>query len=212
MRPLFNKMRRSPDPADAPTGNWTSTPIARLVAGAEKVDPSLRLHSRNVARLSVEIGKTLELAPPELAVLALAAAVHDVGKIGVPREVLMKPGPLEEWERAAIERHPSDGERLLEPHVDSEEVLAIVRSHHERWDGDGYPDGLAAEEIPLGARIVAVADAFTAMVESRPYRKARSTANARAELLEQAGRQFDPTCAWAGAAVAAGSVAAVGGT
>ena len=186
-------------------------PLACLVEDAERVDPSLRLHSRNVARLSVEIGKTLELAPPELAVLALAAAVHDIGKIGVPGEVLRKPGALDPWERAAIERHPSEGERLLEPHVDSADVLAIVRSHHERWDGGGYPDGLTGEQIPLGARIVAVADAFTAMVEPRPYRKARSAELARAELLEQAGRQFDPACAEAGAAVTAGPVAAVGG-
>jgi len=195
---------------NTPTADWTDTPLARLVAHAERADPSLRLHSRSVAALSVEIGRALDLAPPQLAVLALAAAVHDIGKIGLAREILMKPGPLDARERAAVERHPVDGERLLEPHVDSVEVLAIVRSHHERWDGSGYPDRLVAEQIPLGARIVAVADAFTAMVESRPYRDAKSVDLARSELLEQAGRQFDPVCARAGAEVTDRPVAAVG--
>ena len=194
----------------APRADWTDTPLARLMAHAERADPSLHLHSRSVARLSVEIGRALDLAPPQLAVLALAAAVHDIGKIGVPREILTKPGPLDARERAAVERHPADGERLLEPHVDSVDVLAIVRSHHERWDGGGYPDRLVAEQIPLGARIVAVADAFTAMVEARPYRDAKSVDRARSELLEQAGLQFDPICARAGADVTDRPIAAVG--
>lgn len=181
------------------------------MVAAQSADPSLREHARNVAGLSVEIGKRLELAQGQLAVLALAATVHDIGKAAVPSAVLMKPGPLEPWERVAVERHPAEGERLLRPHVDSSELLAIVRNHHERWDGAGYPDGLVGARIPLGARIVAVADAFTAMVEPRPYRESRSREVARAELLEEAGRQFDPTCAEAGFTVTAQLVAAVGG-
>jgi HD-GYP domain-containing protein (c-di-GMP phosphodiesterase class II) len=143
--------------------------------------------------------------------LAFAAAVHDIGKIVVPSRVLAKPGPLEPWERLAVQRHPAEGQRLLEPHVNSPELLAIVRSHHERWDGDGYPDGLAAEQIPLGARIIADADAFTAMVEPRPYRKPLSADRARTELLDQAGRQFDPICARAGFSVTGALVAAANG-
>ena len=103
------------------------------------------------------------------------------------------------------------GSVLLEPHADSPELLAIVRSHHERWDGDGYPDGLEADQIPLGARIVAVADAFTAMVEPRPYREPLSCRLARAELLEQAGKQFDPLCARAGFSVTGALLPAANG-
>jgi putative two-component system response regulator len=187
------------------------SPLARLVAKAEIADPSLHLHSHNVARLSLQIGEALRLPQQRLAMLVLAAAVHDIGKVAVPRSVLAKPGPLEPWERVAIQRHPAEGQRLLEPHVDSPELLAIVRSHHERWDGNGYPDGLAAAQIPLGARIVAVADAFTAMVEPRPYRAPLSRERARTELLEQAGRQFDPICARAGFSVTGALVAAASG-
>jgi putative two-component system response regulator len=181
--------------------------LARLVAKAEFADPSLRLHSHNVARLSLAIGRALYLPQRMLAMLVFAAAVHDIGKVAVPSSVLAKPGPLEAWERLAIQRHP-EGQRLLKSHVHSPELLAIVRSHHERWDGDGYPDGLAAEQIPLGARIVAVADAFTAMVEPRPYREPLSGDLARTELLDQAGHQFDPICARAGFSVTGALVAA----
>jgi cyclic di-GMP phosphodiesterase len=177
------------------------SPLERLVAKAEHADPSLRLHSRNVARLSLEIGRALYLPQRELTMLVFAAAVHDIGKMSVPSSVLGKPGSLEPWERRAVQRHPVEGQRLLRPHVQSTELLAIVRSHHERWDGEGYPDRLATEQIPLGARIVAVADAFTAMVEPRPYREPLSRALARAELLERAGDQFDPLCARAGFSV-----------
>jgi HD-GYP domain-containing protein (c-di-GMP phosphodiesterase class II) len=143
--------------------------------------------------------------------LVFAAAVHDIGKIAVPNSVLAKPGPLEPWERLAVQRHPAEGQRLLKTQVRSPELLAIVRSHHERWDGEGYPDGLEAEQIPLGARIVAVADAFTAMVEPRPYRKPLGGHLARTELLDQAGRQFDPICARAGFSVTGALVAAANG-
>ena len=94
-----------------------------------------------------------------------------------------------------MRRHPVEGARLLARYVPSADVLAIIRSHHERWDGAGYPEGLRAEQIPLGARIVAVVDAFCAMIEPRPYRPTLDAAAARAELLAQAGRQFDPACA-----------------
>jgi len=184
--------------------------LARLVAKAEIVDPAFRLHSHNVTQLSLAIGRALHLPQRQLGTLAFAAAVHDIGKLAVPSSVLAKPGPLEPWERLAVQRHPAEGQRLLEPHVNSPELLAIVRSHHERWDGEGYPEGLAAGQIPLGARIVAVADAFTAMVEPRPYREPLSGDLARTELLEQAGLQFDPICARAGFSVTGALLAASG--
>jgi putative two-component system response regulator len=212
MPPHFNNASSTPESSVTTEAVLPlQSPLEQLVAKAECADPSLRLHSDNVARLSLAIGKALYLPQRKLSMLVLAAAVHDIGKIAVPHGVLAKPGPLDPWERLAVQRHPAEGQRLLEPHVHSPELLAIVRSHHERWDGDGYPDGLAAEQIPLGARIVAVADAFTAMVEPRPYREPLSGHLARTELLDQAGRQFDPICARAGFSVTGALVAAASG-
>jgi putative two-component system response regulator len=212
MPTLFNKAYRTPDSIDPGSVVWfPDSPLERLIARAESADPSLRVHSHNVAQLSLKIGKALFLPQRQLAMLTLAAAVHDIGKASVPSGILAKPGRLEPWERLAMERHPSEGERLLQPHVQSPELLAIVRNHHERWDGTGYPDRLAAEQIPLGARIVAVADAFTAMVEPRPYREPLSCHLARTELLEQAGSQFDPLCARAGFSVTRALASAASG-
>lgn len=212
MTSLFNDLPENPDCFrrwEPPAGPWRRrSALATLVDRAEVVDPSFRDHSHNVAALSSEIGRALGLPARELEILEFAAAFHDVGKIGVPPTVIAKRGPLDDEEWACMRRHPTEGERLLEPHVRSPAVLAIVRSHHERWDGSGYPDGLAGEEIPLGARIVAVADAFTAMVEPRPYRAPRGRAVARAELLGQAGHQFDVVCARAGFGVTASAALA----
>jgi HD-GYP domain-containing protein (c-di-GMP phosphodiesterase class II) len=108
--------------------------------------------------------------------------------------VLTKPGPLNELEWAAMRRHAALGERLLAHILDQADVLAIVRSHHERWDGGGYPDGKRGDEIPLAARIVAVADAFQAMIEARPYRSPRTRVAALEEITSESGRQFDPSC------------------
>jgi HD-GYP domain-containing protein (c-di-GMP phosphodiesterase class II) len=212
MPPLFNSLPGSSDSIEAPPTPWAADPrLARLLASAELADPTLRSHSHNVAQLSLEIGRALSLPQRQLAMLAFAAAVHDIGKLKVPTSVLAKPGPLDPWERLAVQQHPAEGQRLLQPLVQSSELLAIVRSHHERWDGNGYPDGLAAEQIPLGARIVAVADAFTAMVEPRPYREPLSPTLARSELLDQSGTQFDPLCARAGFSVTSPHSAAATG-
>ena len=153
-----------------------------------------RAHALHVAALSIRIGTALGLRPPELETLELAAKLHDVGKLTIPPSILAKPGPLNDEEWAAMRRHPAEGARLVAPYVPSPDVHVIIRSHHERWDGGGYPDGLRAEQIPLGARIVAVVDAFCAMIEPRPYRPTLDEEAARAELLAQAGRQFDPVC------------------
>jgi HD-GYP domain-containing protein (c-di-GMP phosphodiesterase class II) len=119
--------------------------------------------------------------------------LHDVGKIGIPDGILQKPGPLSPAERRKMETHTVLGEAMLSGVVFLKgEGLKIVRSHHERWDGRGYPDGLVREEIPLGARIFAVADALDAMTSHRPYRRAMSWSAARTEILGQRKRQFDP--------------------
>jgi HD-GYP domain-containing protein (c-di-GMP phosphodiesterase class II) len=169
--------------------------VEALFTRASACDRLFRAHALQVALLSVRIGTAFGLRPRELETLELAAKLHDVGKLAVPRSILAKPGPLDDEEWTVIRSHPAEGARLLAPYVPSDDVLAIVRNHHERWDGAGYPEGLCEEEIPLGARIVAVVDAFCAMIEPRPYRLALDEDAARAELLEQAGRQFDPACA-----------------
>lgn len=159
------------------------------------LDPLFPQHGRDVAHLSVGIAFELGLDAADVAVVAVGARVHDVGKVDVPASIIAKPGALDADEWVAMRRHPAAGARLLEDCNAPAEVIAVVRSHHERWDGAGYPDGLSGEDVPLGARIVAVADAYCAMLEQRPYRSARTVADARSELLAQAGRQFDPTCA-----------------
>jgi HD-GYP domain-containing protein (c-di-GMP phosphodiesterase class II) len=164
-----------------------SSAIAALFSRASAGDLMFRSHALQVGALSVRIGAALGLWPRELETLALAAKLHDIGKLTVPRSILAKPGPLDDDEWAAMRRHPAEGARLLAPYVSSAEVLAIIRSHHERWDGAGYPEGLSGEQIPLGARC--------AMIEPRPYRPTLDEAAARSELLAQAGRQFDPACA-----------------
>jgi HD-GYP domain-containing protein (c-di-GMP phosphodiesterase class II) len=169
--------------------------IAALFSRASAGDLMFRSHALQVGALSVRVGAALGLWPRELETLALAAKLHDIGKLMVPQSILAKPGPLDDEEWAAMRRHPAEGARLLTPYVASADVLAIIRSHHERWDGAGYPEGLSGEQIPLGARIVAMVDAFCAMIEPRPYRPTLDEAAARSELLAQAGRQFDPACA-----------------
>jgi HD-GYP domain-containing protein (c-di-GMP phosphodiesterase class II) len=169
--------------------------VEALFSRASAADVLFRSHALRVAALSLRIGAALGLEPPELETLERAAKLHDVGKLAVPRSILAKPGPLDDQEWACMKRHPAEGARLLAPYVPSADLLAIIRSHHERWDGAGYPEGLREEQIPLGARIVAVVDAFCAMTEPRPYRSGIGADAARSELLAQAGRQFDPVCA-----------------
>jgi putative nucleotidyltransferase with HDIG domain len=136
----------------------------------------------------------LELGWDELQLEALefGAILHDVGKINIPEKILSKAGPLDEDEWAEMRMHPVYGAHMIEgnPYLDS--ALPLVLHHHERWDGRGYPDGLAGEAIPLGARLLAVADTFHAMTSDRAYRPALASEKAFAELLEQSGNQFDP--------------------
>jgi len=150
-------------------------------------------HSRDVVALVVAVADELALAPEERRRAEFAALLHDVGKVRVPGEIINKPGPLTPEELAIVELHTIDGERMLEQGGGLlAEVGRIVRSCHERWDGAGYPDGLAGEEIPLVARVVCCCDAFSAMTTDRPYRAARSREEALAELHACSGTQFDP--------------------
>jgi HD-GYP domain-containing protein (c-di-GMP phosphodiesterase class II) len=152
-------------------------------------------HALQVARLSWLVGVELGLNEEELEWLVHGALLHDVGKIGVADAILEKLGPLTEEEWKVVKRHPEVGARMLEPLESLSGALPVIRHHHERPDGSGYPDGLEGDEIPLGARIVAVVDAYDVMLR-RPYRPERygsksSPAEALKELWREAGRQFD---------------------
>ena len=151
-------------------------------------------HSRDVVRLSVAVAESLNLGPAERNVVEFAALLHDVGKIRVPKEILDKPAALAPDERRLIEQHTIWGEEMLSGVGGLlAEVGRVVRSCHESWDGSGYPDRLAGTAIPTAARIVSACDALSAMTTDRPYRKARSLAEALAELERCSGTQFDPT-------------------
>jgi diguanylate cyclase (GGDEF)-like protein len=154
--------------------------------------PELHVHLRDVADLATAVGRRLEMGPEELDEVARAAELHDVGKMAIPDAILHKAGPLEEDEWSFMRRHTVIGERILAAAPALVPVARIVRSSHERFDGRGYPDGLSGDDIPLGARIVAVCDAFDAMTSDRAYRAALTRDQALAELNRESGRQFDP--------------------
>ncbi|MBI2772897.1 MAG: HD-GYP domain-containing protein [Chloroflexi bacterium] len=149
-------------------------------------------HARRVVVYLDLVAQELNVPIAERATLLRGALLHDIGKIGVADDILRKVGPLSTSEWTAMRRHPSYGARILAgvPYLSA--VAAIIRHHHERWDGTGYPDGLRGDEIPLGARMFAVADAFDAMTSDRPYRRALDPVSARAEILAASGTQFDP--------------------
>jgi two-component system cell cycle response regulator len=154
--------------------------------------PDLDLRMRDIGELALAVGRELHMTPEGLDEVARAAELHDVGKIAVPDAILDKPGPLDPVEWSFMRRHPLIGERILLAAPALRPVARLVRSSHERWDGGGYPDGLSGNEIPLGARVVAVCHAFDAMTTERPYQQAIADDEAVAELRRCAGTQFDP--------------------
>ncbi|MFW5947247.1 MAG: HD domain-containing phosphohydrolase [Gemmatimonadota bacterium] len=164
--------------------------ILSLVTALEAKDPHTRGHSDRVAEYAVALAK--EVGGVDLETLRVAGQLHDIGKIGVRGGLLRKVGGLDLEERSHVQRHPTVGVEILAPLLNDRLILDVVRYHHERWDGQGYPDGLSGEAIPLAARIVAVADTYDAMTTARPYRTARTPAQALAEIEREAGRQFDP--------------------
>jgi putative two-component system response regulator len=137
------------------------------------------------------LGRALGLSDEALRLLGQAAMLRDIGTIGLPDRLLQKPGALSDTERRRMQKHTVLGERIMAPLRSTAALLPIIRHHHERWDGKGYPDGLAGDQIPLGARIVAIADAYNAMLSPRPYRTALSPEKAQQTLLADAGRQWD---------------------
>jgi HD-GYP domain-containing protein (c-di-GMP phosphodiesterase class II) len=154
--------------------------------------PELGRHQEGVSDLAVAVAQALGVAGQELRDIMRAAQLHDVGKVAVPEAILAKPGLLDEDEWGFIHSHTLVGEKIMSAAPALAAAAVLVRSSHERFDGTGYPDGLARNEIPLGARIIAVCDAYDSIIRDRPYRAARSGAEAIGELRRCAGAQFDP--------------------
>lgn len=172
--------------------NYFNT-IHALALAVETKDVYMRGHTERVTNYALKVARALDLAEDDLEVLRYAGRVHDVGKIGIPDFILSKPGRLTSAERAVIELHPIKGAEMLEPLEFLKSAIPIVRHHHERYDGTGYPDRLAKERIPLMSRILACADAFDAMTTERPYRRRKlSPEEALAEIKNNSGSQFDP--------------------
>jgi len=164
---------------------------ASLAKAVDARDAYTGSHSERVGELAARIARRLGLDDAQIELTRLAASLHDLGKLAIPEEILRKPGALNESEQLVLQRHPQIGYRMLES-LGVEPIAEWVLHHHERWDGDGYPDRLRADEIPLGARIIFVADAYDAMTSERVYRKPLSSREALEELERCSGSQFDP--------------------
>lgn len=188
------RLRAERDLVDEQIGGVEQVIIA-LASAAEAKDAATEQHLHRMACYAVELGKALEMDDRQLLLLRYGALLHDIGKIGVSEAILLKPGPLtlEEWRE--MRQHPIIGERICAPLRLADALRPIVRHHHEHWDGSGYVDRLAGDEIPYLARVIAVVDAFDAMTTDRPYRRAFSLDRALDELSAAAGSQFDPAIA-----------------
>jgi HD-GYP domain-containing protein (c-di-GMP phosphodiesterase class II) len=172
-------------------GAYLETVLA-LAQATDAKDTYTANHAQRLAEMSRAIGYALGLSARELEDLRYGATLHDIGKIGVPDAILQKPSKLTREEWALMRKHPTIGAQILAPVPRLAGAARIVRHHHERFDGTGYPDGLRGEQIPLGARILTVVDAYSAIVDRRVYKKSRSHKNAIAELKKYSGAQFDP--------------------
>ena len=187
---LYNEVQRASHTIDR---NVLST-IEAFVHALEAKDAYTRGHSDRVNRYSVVIGKKLGLSTEELDVLNHASLLHDIGKIGVYDRILLKPARLTDEEFALMQSHPVLGAEILESLPFLKEHIPLIKYHHERQDGSGYPLGLKGDKIPLGARIIQVADTWDAMTSDRPYRRRMSTLEAAKELVKSSGTQLDKNC------------------
>jgi putative nucleotidyltransferase with HDIG domain len=171
--------------------------VAALAQALEERDQYTGEHSESVVDLTAKVAEALGLDEDDIKDVRTAALLHDIGKVGIPDEILHKNGPLDAREWEIMRQHPVIGERIMRAIPGMGPIARVVRHEHERWDGGGYPDGLAGDAIPLPARIILACDAYHAMVSDRPYRKAMSHHDAMAELTSNAGSQFDPEVAQA---------------
>jgi HD-GYP domain-containing protein (c-di-GMP phosphodiesterase class II) len=149
-------------------------------------------HTRRVTELTVRLARRMGIPEPELIHIHRGAILHDIGKVSISDSILLKPGPLSDEEWQLMRRHPLIAMELLSPIAYLAPALAIPRSHHERWEGGGYPDGVSGEQIPLAARIFALVDVYDALISDRPYRRAWSQGETLKFIGSQAGKQFDP--------------------
>ena len=166
--------------------------VYSLAAAVEAKDPYTEAHTLRVAERARRIGARMGLSAEEQDVLYRGGIIHDIGKIGVPDSILLKPGQLDYEERVKMNLHPIIGDNIVAPLQSSADLRPVIRHHHERYDGTGYPDRLASDQIPLLARIVSVCDAYDALVSDRPYRDHLSHEDAVAVLQNGAGKQWDP--------------------
>lgn len=167
----------------------TASALLRTLAAR---DPYTGQHSNRVTKLAVRFAGFLELSAQDVQTLRNAVFLHDIGKIGISDAILLKPGPLTPEERKIINTHPLIGGKIVEPLGLASKEREIILFHHERWDGRGYPQGLAGDDIPFLARLTALADVYDALVTDRPYRRRFTSREALQEIARQAGKQFDP--------------------
>jgi HD-GYP domain-containing protein (c-di-GMP phosphodiesterase class II) len=166
--------------------------VLKMAESIDYRDTQTYEHSQRLAGLTRRLAMRVELTAEHADEVVLASRVHDLGKIGISNDILLKQGPLTPEERKTMEEHPVIGASILANYSAFKTSVDIVRHHHERWDGNGYPDGLRGEEIPMGARIIAVVDAFDAMVADRPYRRGMPVTQAVDRIKDGMGSQFDP--------------------
>jgi ribonuclease P protein subunit RPR2 len=188
---LRETFKRERDQAEELRRSYTAT-VRALSNAVEARDAYTGKHAERVTAYGMEIARTLGLRLSELPELEFGFLLHDIGKVAIPDAILYKPGALTAGERALMSQHPVIGAQIVHGIDFLSSAVEVVRSHHERWDGAGYPDGLAGEQIPLSARVFAVADVLDALTSDRPYRPASTMAIAREMILSEAGRQFDP--------------------
>jgi putative nucleotidyltransferase with HDIG domain len=166
--------------------------LAVMAKVLEAKDPYTRFHSQKVSTLASAIAREMGFQDDEIRRIGIAGILHDIGKLGIREAILLKPGPLDQTEREMVERHAIVASTILEPIEQLQSAVSYIKHHHERFDGAGYPDGLGGDEIPLGARIIHVAEAFDAMVSKRSYNIPKTPDEALAELRRCSGSQFDP--------------------
>ena len=190
------------------SGELGRTAIRALTAVLNARDTYTANHSHRVGELSLELARELGLSARHIQRIGDLGKLHDIGKLAVPEAILLKDGPLTDSECATLRAHPEMGQRLVASIPSLAHLAGLIRSAHERWDGSGYPDGLAGEDIPTPSRIVSVCDAYDAMTSGRPYRRALSAREALDELARNAGSQFWPLAVEAFSALAARPLAA----
>jgi putative nucleotidyltransferase with HDIG domain len=177
------------DPIFSPTVKQI---VESLASAIDAKDHYTKNHSEEATTYAEALGRACGLTAKQLELVKMAAKLHDLGKIGIPEQVLNKSGPLDEEEWKVMREHPTIGARILEPIQSLAELVPLVQCHHERWNGSGYPAGLIGDRIPLGARLIAVIDSYHAIISERPYKKAMPVSYALDQLRNQAGTSFDP--------------------